>query len=81
MIHNGKKAKKLKPAFRHDTRPAPSGYVTPEEASRRLLGEDQGEGAEGARAKMLARMGLNPERDGSAAARDRMIQRHQGKKQ
>ena len=61
---------------RFDVAPLSSGltkFVTPQEAHEHLTGQQ--EGAEAARLRMLARMGLTQEDGPAAAARDRMIQR------
>jgi hypothetical protein len=59
----------MKKIFRTDQQQ----YVTPEEAFRQLVGQE--ESAEAARLRMLARMGLDDESGPAADARDRMIQR------
>lgn len=64
--------------YRTDSVPVPDSlrqYVTAEDAHKHLIGQQSG--AEQARLRMLARMGLNQE-DGSAAdARQRMIEKRE----
>ena len=50
-------------------------FVTPQEAHEHLTGQQ--EGAEAARLRMPARMGLTQEDSPAADARDRMIQRRE----
>ena len=62
--------------MRFDATPLSGGlteFVTPQEAHEHLTGQQ--EGAEAARLRMPARMGLTQEDGPAAAARDRMIQR------
>ena len=62
--------------MRFDATPLSGGlteFVTPQEAHEHLTGQQ--EGAEAARLRMLARMGLTQEDSPAADARDRMIQR------
>lgn len=50
-------------------------YTTPKDAHEHLAGQQ--EGAEAARRRMLARMGLDTESCPAVAARERMIQRRE----
>lgn len=73
----------MKREFRHDSRPytplRAGEYVTPAEAHQHLTG--QLEGAAAARSRMLQRMGLDAESGTAADARERMIQRREGREQ